>query len=61
MDAFGWGVETNLIEPHAWFELAASNGLEIAARNRTFLADMLTVEDIAEAKMRALVWAERHR
>jgi hypothetical protein len=61
MYALGWGVENDLVEAYTWFELAAAKGLEIAARNQAFVAELLTPREVAEAEMRARQWAEEHR
>lgn len=60
MYALGWGVDTDLVEAYAWFDLAVSGGLELAARNRAFVAELLSPEEIAAAKARAQVWARQH-
>jgi len=57
MYALGWGVPTDFVEAYMWFDLAAANGLEIAARNRAFVAESLTAEEIGRAQQRAADWA----
>jgi len=60
MYALGWGVATDPVEAYMWFDLAAANGLEIAARNRAFVADSMTADEIGLAQQRAKDWAAGH-
>jgi len=60
MYALGWGVATDSVEAYMWFDLAAANGLEIAARNRAFVAESMTAEEIGLAKARARDWTAGH-
>jgi len=61
MYALGWGVAVDLVEAYSWFDLASANGLDIAARNRAFVAEAMTAEEIGEARQRAKDWAAKHR
>lgn len=50
------GVESDLIEAHKWFNLAAASGHEEAAWCRADVADEMTAREIAEAQRRAREW-----
>ena len=50
------GVDSDLIEAHKWFILAASRGHEDAAMCRADVSDEMTAREIAEAQRRAREW-----
>lgn len=50
------GAETDLIEAHKWFNLAAVKGHEEAAWCRADVSDEMTAREIAEAQRRAREW-----
>mgnify|MGYP002384614113 CR=1 FL=1 len=50
------GVAPDLIEAHKWFNLAAANGHDEAARCRADVSDEMTAREIAEAQRRAREW-----
>ena len=52
----GNGVESDLIEAHKWFNLAAAAGHEEAAWCRADISDEMTAREIAEAQRRAREW-----
>ncbi|MDE1916954.1 MAG: sel1 repeat family protein [Sphingomonadales bacterium] len=51
-----YGVESDLIEAHKWFNLAASRGHEAAQHCRADVAEEMTAREIAEAQRRARAW-----
>ncbi|GAA0270065.1 sel1 repeat family protein [Alteraurantiacibacter aestuarii] len=50
------GVDSDLIEAHKWFNLAASRGHEEASWCRADISDEMTAREIAEAQRRAREW-----
>ena len=50
------GVESDLIEAHKWFNLAASRGHEGAKMCRADVSEEMTAREIAEAQRRARAW-----
>ena len=50
------GVESDLVEAHKWFNLAASRGHEGAKLCRADVSDEMTAREIAEAQRRARAW-----
>lgn len=50
------GVQSDLIEAHKWFNLAAVGGHDDAANCRADVADEMTARQIAEAQRRAREW-----
>jgi TPR repeat protein len=52
--------QTDLIEAHKWFNIAASRGYEIAARHREELACEMSRAEIAAALRAAREWISRH-
>lgn len=50
------GVESDLVEAHKWFNLAAAAGHEEAACCRADVAEDMTAREIAEAQRRARAW-----
>ena len=50
------GAETDLIEAHKWFNLAAVAGYDDAAQCRADISDEMTAREIAEAQRRAREW-----
>ena len=54
--ATGQGGATDLVQAHMWFNLAASRGFEAAKESRRELADMMSMNEVAEAQKRAREW-----
>ena len=50
------GVESDMIEAHKWFNIAASQGHEEASWCRSDISDEMTAREIAEAQRRAREW-----
>ena len=50
------GVETDLVEAHKWFNLAARNGNLEAQACRADIAEDMTAREIAEAQRQARAW-----
>jgi len=50
------GVNSDLIEAHKWFNIAASHGHEEAGWCRADVSDEMTAREIAEAQRRAREW-----
>ena len=50
------GIQSDLIEAHKWFNLAAVAGFEEAALCRSEIAEEMTAREIAEAQRRAREW-----
>jgi hypothetical protein len=57
----GDGVEQDYVEAHFWSNLAASRGVEGAARERDVFARFLSPEQLAEAQNRAADWQPETR
>lgn len=55
------GVESDLVEAHKWFNLAASRGHEDACFCRADVSDEMTAREIAEAQRRARRWLSEER
>ena len=55
------GAQSDMIEAHKWFNLAASKGHEEAAWCRADISDEMTARDIAEAQRRARQWLADER
>jgi uncharacterized protein len=52
--------ETDLIEAHKWFNLAALRGNSEAKRYRSELASEMSRDEIGQAQRRAREWLSRH-
>jgi hypothetical protein len=50
------GAQSDLVEAHKWFNLAAARGHEEAAFCRADIAEEMTAREIAEAQRRARQW-----
>lgn len=50
------GIDTDLIEAHKWFNLAASRGHDEASWCRSDVSEEMTAREIAEAQRRARQW-----
>jgi TPR repeat protein len=50
------GVDTDFIEAHKWFNLAALNGSTAAQECRADIAEDMTAREIAEAQRQARAW-----
>jgi hypothetical protein len=50
----------NLVEAHKWFNIAAAQGDQMAARHREELAEEMTREEIAAALRAAREFLRRH-
>jgi localization factor PodJL len=59
--ARGLGLEKNLVESYKWFALAAAQGDGDAANKRDELANMLSKEEMAEARLAVANWKEAPR
>lgn len=55
------GAETDLIEAHKWFNIAAAQGHEEAAWCRADISEEMTAREIAEAQRRARHWLAQER
>lgn len=58
--ACGRKVETDLIEAHKWFNIAALRGDVEAARRRQEIAAEMSMADVAAAQRRAREWLVTH-
>jgi TPR repeat protein len=58
--ATGRDGETDLVEAHKWFNLAAINGNREAASHRQDIAREMSTADIAEAQRAAREWMRTH-
>lgn len=58
--ACGRAVDTDLIEAHKWFNIAALRGDGEAARRRQEIAAELSASEIATAQRRAREWLSLH-
>jgi len=56
--ARGLGLEKNLVESYKWFALAAEQGDADAANKRDELANMLSKEQLAEARLAVETWQQ---
>jgi TPR repeat protein len=56
----GQGVPQNYIQAHMWYNLAATQGNEIAKENRDIVAKRMTPAQIAEAQELARKWFKEH-
>ena len=52
------GVPQDYVSEHMWFNIAAANGADRAAKGRDILAKQMTAADISEAQRRARVCVE---
>ncbi len=50
------GADSDMIEAHKWFNLAAVAGYDDAAQCRADISDEMTAREIAEAQRRAREW-----
>ena len=55
------GAQSDLVEAHKWFNLAAARGHEDAAHCRADISDEMTAREIAEAQRRARQWLAEGR
>lgn len=60
MYAEGLDVEPNPVQAYMWFELAAERGHAMARRNRAFIAERMSAEQIDEAEALAAEWRTEH-
>lgn len=58
--ACGRSVETDLVEAHKWFNIAALRGHAEAAIRRQELAFEMATAEVAAAQRRAREWLSRH-
>ncbi len=56
----GRKVETDLVEAHKWFNIAATRGDNEAARRRQEIAAEMSTFEIAAAQRRAREWLSVH-
>jgi TPR repeat protein len=61
MYAEGLGVPADPVTAYMWLEIAARSGHVVAARNRDFLGQRMTADDIARAEAEAGAWLAEHR
>lgn len=54
------GADSDLVEAHKWFNLAAVVGHEDAAMCRADISEEMTAREIAEAQRRAREWIAAH-
>ncbi|MCC6829700.1 MAG: sel1 repeat family protein [Novosphingobium sp.] len=54
------GAQSDLVEAHKWFNLAAVAGHEDAAMCRADISEEMTAREIAEAQRRAREWIAAH-
>ncbi|WP_306027246.1 peptidoglycan-binding protein [Stappia sp. MMSF_3263] len=59
--ARGLGLEKNMVESYKWFALAARQGDRDAGNKRDELANMLSKEELAEARIAVETWKEAPR
>jgi len=52
----GDGVPKDYVEAYMWFDLALASGFEDAVKYRSLIEEMMTPEQIAEARKRAKGW-----
>ena len=52
------GIDSDLIEAHKWFNLAALNGSEEAMTCRAEISDEMTAREIGEAQKQARAWLQ---
>ena len=57
----GQGVPKGYSQAYMWFNLAAAQGDEDAAKHRDKLAEKMTPGQVAEAQRLASRWTEKHR
>ena len=60
MYAEGLGVAADPVEAYMWFELAARAGHATAIRNRAYLAQAMSADQITRAEARARSWRAAH-
>ena len=60
MYASGKGVPKDYVAAHMWFNLAAAQGDEDAAKHRDKLAEKMTPGQVAEAQRLAREWMKKH-
>ena len=53
---FGKGVTQDYVHAHMWYSLAAARGEKVAGKWRDILADLMTAEQIAQARRLAREW-----
>ena len=59
--ATGQGGDTDPVQAHMWFNLAASRGFEAAKESRRDVAGLMSTMEVAEAQKRAREWLKtRH-
>jgi len=57
----GKGVAQNYVQSHKWLNLAATHGIKKAGEVRDRMVRDMTSEQIAEARLLASEWMEKHR
>ncbi|AOL22229.1 hypothetical protein Ga0102493_111202 [Erythrobacter litoralis] len=55
------GAQSDMVEAHKWFNLAAARGHEEAAWSRADISEEMTAREIAEAQRRARQWLAQER
>jgi hypothetical protein len=61
MYAEGRGVISDWIQAYAWFDVAAANGVQDAARKRSLIDREFTEKQFAEASKLAREYSEKYR
>jgi len=56
----GRGVTQDYVQAHKWYNLAVSNGSDIAAKERDIVAKRMTPAQVAEAQKLAREWVAAH-
>ena len=46
---FGWGLLQDNVVAHMWYNIASANGDEKTAKNRGYIAEIMTPQDISKA------------
>ena len=59
MHLSGRGVPQDCVLAHMWFNLAAAQDYAVAVRTRDLTSKEMTVDQIAEAQLRAWEWARK--
>jgi hypothetical protein len=61
MYAGGFGVAQDKVQGHKWFSIATELGDDDATFNRDILAEVMSVEEIAEANRLTIEWMESYQ
>jgi len=58
---FGKGVTQDYVHAHMWYSLASARGEKVASKWRDILADLMTAEQIAQARRLAREWKPKEK